>query len=69
MVLDNWDNCFVCSLCLFFLNLCMVGAGYKDQLVETKTAEVSHFLHMLRSVSSDDSGRSNTSHTDWKVCY
>ncbi|ESW17766.1 hypothetical protein PHAVU_007G266400 [Phaseolus vulgaris] len=41
--------------------------GYKDQLVETKTAEVSHFLHMLRSVSSDDSGRSNTSHTDWKL--
>ncbi|CAJ1967306.1 unnamed protein product [Sphenostylis stenocarpa] len=41
--------------------------GCRDQLVETRTAEVSHFLDMLRSVSSDDSGRSNTSHTDWKL--
>ncbi|XP_047163401.1 uncharacterized protein LOC124833068 [Vigna umbellata] len=41
--------------------------GYIDQLAEAKTAEVSHFLDMLRSVSSDDSERSNTSHTDWKL--
>ncbi|XP_027937302.1 uncharacterized protein LOC114192000 isoform X2 [Vigna unguiculata] len=39
----------------------------EDQLAEVKTADVSHFLDMLRSVSSDDSGRSNTSHTDWKL--
>jgi len=47
----------------------LADAGYIDQLAEVKTADVSHFLDMLRSVSSDDSGRSNTSHTDWKVCY
>ncbi|KAG4402424.1 hypothetical protein GLYMA_02G193200v4 [Glycine max] len=41
--------------------------GFRDKLVETKTAEVSHFLDMLRSASSDDSGRSYTSHTDWKL--
>ncbi|TKY53188.1 hypothetical protein E2542_SST24712 [Spatholobus suberectus] len=41
--------------------------GFRDKLVETKTAEVSNFLDMLRSASSDDSGRSNTSHTDWKL--
>ncbi|KAG4982485.1 hypothetical protein JHK82_027332 [Glycine max] len=41
--------------------------GFRDKLVENKTAEVSHFLDMLRSASSDDSGRSNTSHTDWKL--
>ncbi|KAJ1378564.1 START-like domain superfamily [Sesbania bispinosa] len=37
--------------------------GYKEQVVETKTAEVSNFLSMLRS-ASDDCG---TSHTDWKL--
>ncbi|XP_057743516.1 uncharacterized protein LOC130961581 [Arachis stenosperma] len=41
--------------------------GYKQKLVEMKTAEVSNFLDMLRSASSDDSGRSNTSHADWKL--
>ncbi|KAG5003320.1 hypothetical protein JHK86_027459 [Glycine max] len=41
--------------------------GFRDKLVENKSAEVSHFLDMLRSASSDDSGRSNTSHTDWKL--
>nr|KYP49463.1 hypothetical protein KK1_028810 [Cajanus cajan] len=41
--------------------------GFRDKLVETKTAEISNFLDMLRSASSDDSGRSNTSHTDWKL--
>ncbi|RDX88569.1 hypothetical protein CR513_29825, partial [Mucuna pruriens] len=41
--------------------------GYRDKLVETKTADVSNFLDMLRSASSDDSGRSNASHTDWKL--
>ncbi|KAK7392720.1 hypothetical protein VNO78_21166 [Psophocarpus tetragonolobus] len=41
--------------------------GYRDKLVEIKTAEVSHFLDMLRSASSDESGRSNISHTDWKL--
>ncbi|MED6208684.1 hypothetical protein PIB30_047588 [Stylosanthes scabra] len=41
--------------------------GYKEKLVELKTAEVSNFLDMLRSASSDDSGRSNTSHADWKL--
>ncbi|KAK7278759.1 hypothetical protein RJT34_23795 [Clitoria ternatea] len=41
--------------------------GNREKLVEIKTAEVSNFLDMLRSVSSDDSGKSNTSHTDWKL--
>ncbi|XP_057423137.1 uncharacterized protein LOC130717048 isoform X3 [Lotus japonicus] len=41
-------------------------AGYEEKVVETKTAEVSSFLDMLRS-ASDDCGRSNTSHTDWKL--
>lgn len=41
-------------------------AGYREKLVEHKTAEVSNFLDMLRS-ASDDCGKSNTSLTDWKV--
>ncbi|XP_027365085.1 uncharacterized protein LOC113872062 [Abrus precatorius] len=41
--------------------------GYREKLAETKTAEISNFLDMLRSASSDDGGRSNTSHTDWKL--
>ncbi|MED6182475.1 hypothetical protein PIB30_028741 [Stylosanthes scabra] len=41
--------------------------GYKEKLIELKTAEVSTFLDMLRSASSDDTGRSNTSHADWKL--
>ena len=48
---------------------CLVGEGFRDKLVENKSAEVSHFLDMLRSASSDDSGRSYTSHTDWKVRF
>ncbi|KAK7268117.1 hypothetical protein RIF29_20804 [Crotalaria pallida] len=44
-----------------------VEEGYQEKEVETKTAEVSNFLDMLRSASSDDSGRSNASHTDWKL--
>ncbi|XP_004497632.1 uncharacterized protein [Cicer arietinum] len=40
--------------------------GYKEKLVEHKTAEISNFLDMLRS-ASDDHGRSNASHTDWKL--
>ncbi|XP_061360847.1 uncharacterized protein LOC133304803 [Gastrolobium bilobum] len=41
--------------------------GYTEKVVETKTAKVSNFLDMLRSASSDDCGRSNASHTDWKL--
>ncbi|KAL2327330.1 hypothetical protein Fmac_020757 [Flemingia macrophylla] len=41
--------------------------GFRDKLVETKTAAVSNFLDMLRSASSDAYGRSNTSRTDWKL--
>ncbi|KAK7244766.1 hypothetical protein RIF29_39592 [Crotalaria pallida] len=42
---------------------------YKEKLVETKTAEVSNILDMLRSASLDDKGAggSSTSHTDWKL--
>ncbi|KAI5396187.1 hypothetical protein KIW84_062403 [Lathyrus oleraceus] len=42
--------------------------GYKEKLIERKTAEISNFLDMLRS-ASDDGGLSNTPHNDWKVCY
>ncbi|XP_019426400.1 PREDICTED: uncharacterized protein LOC109334869 isoform X2 [Lupinus angustifolius] len=43
--------------------------GYKEKLIETKTAEVSNILDMLRSVSVDDKGAEgcSTSHTDWKI--
>lgn len=37
--------------------------------METRAAEVSKFLDMLRSASVDDSDRSKTSDTDWKVSY
>ncbi|XP_061362486.1 uncharacterized protein LOC133306211 [Gastrolobium bilobum] len=40
---------------------------YKEKLLETKTAEVSNFLDMLRSASVDDSGGSSKSHSDWKL--
>ncbi|XLR48719.1 hypothetical protein S83_033379 [Arachis hypogaea] len=43
--------------------------GDRDNLVETKTAEVSNFLDMLRSVSeySEGSSTSTPSRTDWKI--
>ncbi|KAL5067523.1 hypothetical protein RYX36_018410 [Vicia faba] len=40
--------------------------GYKEKLIEHKTAGISNFLDMLRSASADH-GRSNTSHNDWKL--
>ncbi|KAF7804215.1 START-2 domain protein [Senna tora] len=40
---------------------------YKEKVVESRTAEVSKFLDMLRSASVDDSKSSNTSHGDWKL--
>ncbi|CAL5207494.1 unnamed protein product [Lathyrus oleraceus] len=40
--------------------------GYKEKLIERKTAEISNFLDMLRS-ASDDGGLSNTPHNDWKL--
>lgn len=41
--------------------------GYEDKFVETKTAEITNFLDMIRSASVDNSGGSSISHTDWKV--
>ncbi|KAL1291685.1 hypothetical protein HN51_060220 [Arachis hypogaea] len=43
--------------------------GDRDNLVETKTAELSNFLDMLRSVSeySEGSSTSTPSRTDWKI--
>ncbi|MED6106191.1 hypothetical protein PIB30_002643 [Stylosanthes scabra] len=41
--------------------------GDIDNLVETKTAELSNFLDMLRSVSDYSEGSSTPSHTDWKI--
>ncbi|KAE9590780.1 putative START-like domain-containing protein [Lupinus albus] len=43
--------------------------GYKEKLIETKTAEVFNILDMLRSASVDDKGAEgcSTSHTDWKI--
>ncbi|KAI4300600.1 hypothetical protein L6164_033957 [Bauhinia variegata] len=41
--------------------------GNKEQVIETRTSEVSKFLDTLRSASVDDSNRSTTSQTDWKL--
>ncbi|XP_019455369.1 PREDICTED: uncharacterized protein LOC109356499 isoform X2 [Lupinus angustifolius] len=43
--------------------------GYREKLIETKTAEVSNILDMLRSASIDDKGAggSSISHSDWKL--
>ncbi|KAE9621723.1 putative START-like domain-containing protein [Lupinus albus] len=43
--------------------------GYKEKLIETKTAEVSNILDMLRSASVNDKGAegSSISHSDWKL--
>ncbi|CAK8571279.1 unnamed protein product [Lathyrus sativus] len=40
--------------------------GYKEKLIDRKTKEIANFLDMLRS-ASDDHGRLNTSHNDWKL--
>ncbi|KAF7818877.1 uncharacterized protein G2W53_024332 [Senna tora] len=42
------------------------GFRYEDKAVETRAAEVSKFLDMLRSASADDSDRSK-SRTGWKL--
>ena len=59
------------SVYLTFLPSYLVSAGYEyeEKAVETRAAEVSKFLDMLRSVSSDGSDRSKPSHPEWKVCY
>ncbi|KAK8473642.1 hypothetical protein PHAVU_001G197400 [Phaseolus vulgaris] len=41
--------------------------GSNEELVETKTKQMYNFLDMLRSASGDNSGRSSTSHSDWKL--
>ncbi|KAI9090679.1 hypothetical protein K1719_028532 [Acacia pycnantha] len=43
------------------------GYEYEEKAVETRAAEVSKFLDMLRSVSADGSDGSKPSHTDWKL--
>ncbi|XP_054813573.1 uncharacterized protein LOC129314232 [Prosopis cineraria] len=43
------------------------GYEHQEKAVETRAAEVSKFLDMLRSVSADGSGRSKTLQTDWKL--
>ncbi|XP_028777606.1 uncharacterized protein LOC114734213 isoform X1 [Neltuma alba] len=43
------------------------GYEYDEEAVETRAAEVSKFLDMLRSVSADGSDRSKTSRADWKL--
>lgn len=54
---------------LHLLILYLIYAGNKEEVIETRTSEVSEFLDMLRSASIDDSKKSKASHTDWKVCY
>ena len=53
----------------FYLFINLVFAGSNEELVETKTKQMYNFLDMLRSASGDNSGRSSTSHSDWKVSY
>ena len=44
--------------------------GCNENVVARRTAEVSNFLDMLRSASSNGSSRaSETVHSEWKVCY
>lgn len=46
--------------------------GCNDNVVARRSAEVSNFLDMLRSPSSNDnasSRASETAHSEWKVCY
>lgn len=60
---------FLEVLIFFFLYV----EGCNENVIERRTAEVSNFLDMLRSASSNvndsSSKASETVHPEWKVCY